>query len=76
MAMRRQSSRIDEWIDSASLNVGAVDAKESVHTAHKSKREYEGVECRQHLDCRLWTASLMCCVERKPIVFPLKCVAK
>lgn len=40
MAMRRQSSWIDEWIDSTSLYIGAVDAKESVHAAHKSKREY------------------------------------
>jgi hypothetical protein len=38
--MRRQSSWIDERIDSASLNIGAVDAKESVHAAHKGKREY------------------------------------
>ena len=40
MTMRRQSSRIEEWIDSTSLNVGAVDAKEGVHTAHECKREY------------------------------------
>jgi hypothetical protein len=42
------------------LDVGAVDAKESVHAAHKSKREYPGVECWRHVDCRLWTSSLVC----------------
>jgi hypothetical protein len=57
--MRRQSSWIDEWIDSASLNVDAVDAEEGVHAAHKSKSEYPGMECWQHIDCRLWTASLI-----------------
>jgi hypothetical protein len=76
MAMRRQSSWIDEWIDSASLDVGAVDAEESVHAAHKSKRECPGVKCWQHFDWRLWIASLMCCVERKAIVLSLKIVAK
>jgi hypothetical protein len=76
MAMRRQSSWIDEWIDSASLDVGAVDAEESVHAAHKSKRENPGVESWQHVDCRLCAASSMCWVERKAIVLLLKIVAK
>lgn len=62
MTMRRQSTRIDEWINSARLNVGAVDAEESVHAAHKSKSEYPRNGCWQHVDCRMWTASLMCWV--------------
>jgi hypothetical protein len=76
MTMRRQSSWIDEWIDSASLNVGAVNAEESVHAAHKSRSEYPEGECWQHVDSCLWTASSIYWVERKAIDLSLKRAAK
>jgi len=66
--MRRQGSRVDERIDSAFLDDCAVDAKESVHAAYKSKREYIGVECWQHGDCRLWTVPVMFSVEWRAVV--------